>query len=140
MSGRDHIKLSRDWDEPPENVVEGDLDAAAEVMAELLEKSEKTIALTKATSSIENKALVELDGVKLDQASFGTQTSYEPTVVDEAVNKLNVPPPPTMAFEGLVPFQCFIVLWNRLSRIRLLESMITITLFTPDSHCEKRLT
>ena len=53
--------------------------------------------MTKATSSIENKAVAELDGLKLDHASFGLQTSYEPTVVDEVVNKLNVPPPPTMA-------------------------------------------
>lgn len=87
------------------------MDAAGEIMAALLEKPEKTIALTKTTSSIENDSVVELDGVKLDHALFGSQPSYEPTVVDEAVNKLNMPPPPTIAFEGLpfeyvVPFQC----------------------------------
>lgn len=73
------------------------MDAAGEIMAALLEKPEKSTAMTKATSSIENKALAELDGLKLDHASFGSQTSYEPTVVDKVVNKLNVPPPPTMA-------------------------------------------
>jgi hypothetical protein len=99
----------------------------------------------KATSSIENKAVVELDVVRLDQASFGRQTSYEPTVADEAVKKLNVPPPPTMASEGLpfeqvVPFQCPYCYVERLLRIKVLGSLITITLFTPDSHSEQRLT
>lgn len=99
-----HTKLSRDWDEAPEEEVVVDPDAAAKVMAALLEKPEKTIAQTKATTYVENKTMTERDGTELDQGSFGSQTSYEPTVVGEAVNKLSVPPPPNMAFEG-VPFE-----------------------------------
>jgi hypothetical protein len=109
-----HTKLSRDWDEAPEEVVVTGLEDAPKVMAVENEKPEKTIALTKATTYVENKAIVERDGIELDQldqGSFGSQTSYEPTVVGEAANKLSVPPPPIMAFEGVPfeygePFQC----------------------------------
>jgi hypothetical protein len=69
-------------------------------------KPEKTIALTKltkATTTIENKAIIQRHGEELE-GSFESQTSYEPTVVGEVVNKLTVPPLPIMAFEG-IPFK-----------------------------------
>ena len=104
-------KLSRETDEAPEEEVV--VVAAPMTIARANEdkRPERTIALTKATTYVENKAMIEPDGVDLDQGSFGSQTSYEPTVVGEAVNKLSVPPPPAMAFEGVPfeygePFQC----------------------------------
>jgi hypothetical protein len=55
--------------------------------------------------------MIERDGLDLDQGSFGSQTSYEPTVVGVSVHKMSVPPPPSMAFEDVPfeygePFQC----------------------------------
>ncbi|KAE9366233.1 hypothetical protein N431DRAFT_495972 [Stipitochalara longipes BDJ] len=113
-----HTKLSRDWEAA---TVEG-MGAIVEMEAPLMstakatedERPEKTIALTKltkATTYVENKTMIERDGIDLDQGSFGSQTSYEPTVVGEAVHKLGVPPPPVMAFEDVPfefgePFQC----------------------------------
>jgi hypothetical protein len=107
-----HTKLARDWDkEAPEEVVAPAFDEAPLPTVIEEEKLERTIALTKATTYVESKTLVEKDGVDLDQGSFGSQTSYEPTVIGEAVNKLSVPPPPIMAFESVPfefgePFQC----------------------------------
>jgi hypothetical protein len=109
-----HIKLARNWDTaaPPEEVVVPALEHARAPTVIEQEKPEMTIALTKATTYVENKTLIETDGgVDLDQGSFGSQTSYEPTVIGEAVNKLSVPPPPIMAFESVPfefgePFQC----------------------------------
>lgn len=107
-----HTKLSRDWDEAPGEVVVVAKDGK-EDENENIEKPEKTIALTKltkATTYVENKTMIERDGKELE-GSFGSQTSYEPTVVVEAVNKLTVPPRPIMAFEGVLfeyreLFQC----------------------------------
>jgi hypothetical protein len=108
-----HTKLARDWEkEVPEEVVVPAFDEAPRPTVIEEQKPERTIALTKATTYVENKAPIEeKDGVDLDQGSFGSQTSYEPTVIGEAVNKLSVPPPPIMAFEGVPfefgePFQC----------------------------------
>ena len=101
-----HTKLAHDWDkEAPEEVVT----PLPTVIEE--SKPERTIALTKATTYVESKTLVEKDGVDLDQSSFRSQTSYELSVISEAVNKLSVPPPLIMAFEGVSfefrePFQC----------------------------------
>ncbi|RAL67571.1 hypothetical protein DID88_008326 [Monilinia fructigena] len=81
-----HGKLTRDWDE-----------AAA------FEKENKTIASTKATTFIENPTTVRTDGSELD-GSFGSQTSYEATIVGESAGRLNVPSRPKMAFED-VPFE-----------------------------------
>ncbi|KAB8300154.1 hypothetical protein EYC80_000381 [Monilinia laxa] len=81
-----HGKLTRDWDE-----------AAA------FEKEDKTIALTKATSFIENPTAVRTDGPEL-HGSFGSQTSYEATIVGVSAGRLNVPSHPKMAFED-VPFE-----------------------------------
>ncbi len=113
-----YTKLSRDW----ENATVEEMVAIAEFETPLIstakatedERPEKTIALTKltkATTFVENKTIIEHDGIDLDQGSFGSQTSYEPTVVGEAMNKLSVPPPPIMAFQEVAfefgePFQC----------------------------------
>jgi len=84
-----HGKLARNW----------------ETNTEEEKPPEKTIALTKATTYVENKALP--GGIKdgSEAGSFGSQTSYDQTVVGEATkNNLAVPPPPKMAFEG-IPFE-----------------------------------
>lgn len=91
-----HERLSRDWDEFPREA-EGKND-------------EMTIALTKATTFVEAKVPVGQDGAD-DKGSFGSQTSYEPTVVGELVDKLTPPAPPKFAFEGIPfefgePFRC----------------------------------
>lgn len=88
-----HGKLTRDWDETT-----------------IIEKGDKTIALTKATTFIENAAPPRKDGSELD-GSFGSQTSYEATIVGESAGRLNVPSPPKMAFESIPfefgsPFRC----------------------------------
>ncbi|KAF7874804.1 hypothetical protein EAF04_001978 [Stromatinia cepivora] len=88
-----HWKLTRDWD----NVA-------------TLEKEETTIALTKATTFVENTTPAEKDGSGLG-GSCGSQTSYEATIVGESVGRLNVPSHPKMAFEDLAfefdsPFRC----------------------------------
>jgi len=116
-----HAKLARDWEnttveEIQEKATVADMDAPPMSTANAAEDKlpEGTIALTKvtkATTYVENKTMIEQDGVDLDQGSFGSQTSYEPTVVSEAVHKLSVPPPPNMAFEDVPfefgePFQC----------------------------------
>ena len=113
-----HAKLSRDWENATveETVTIADIDAPPLSRAQAAEDEApaKTIALTKvtkATTYVENKTMTERDGIDLDQGSFGSQTSYEPTVIGEAVHKLSVPPPPTMAFENVPfefgePFQC----------------------------------
>ncbi|CZR68675.1 uncharacterized protein PAC_18574 [Phialocephala subalpina] len=83
-----HGKLSRDWEEVPKDP---------------LPDEQRTIALTKATTFVEAKVLIEKadsDG----KGSLGSQTSYEPTVVGEDVHKLTPPAPPKFAFEG-VPFE-----------------------------------
>jgi hypothetical protein len=98
-----HEKLSRDWDEDTK-----------EIEPEEDEKPEKTIAetkLTKATTFVAACAPPEKDGSEAG-GSFGSQTSYEDTVMgDAAKNRLTVPRYPTMAFEGIPfeygePFQC----------------------------------
>jgi hypothetical protein len=112
-----HTKLSKDWGE--EAVKEVDMAGLedppmATAKAGKDEKPEKTIALTrltKATTYVWNETMIERDGIDVDQGSFGSQTSYEPTVAGEAVHRLSVPPPPIMAFEGVPfefgdPFQC----------------------------------
>jgi len=84
-----HDKLSRDYD------------AASHKKDE-----ERTNALTKATTYVENKAIDDRDGSDV-AGSFGSQTSYEPTVMGEQAQlatKLTVPPPPNMTAEG-VPFK-----------------------------------
>ncbi|KAM3075257.1 hypothetical protein ACMFMG_007299 [Clarireedia jacksonii] len=87
-----HGKLTRDWDQ----------------MA--VEEGDKTVALTKATTFIEDSAVVRMDGSELGD-SFGSQTSYEATIVGESSGKLSVPSHPKMAFNGVTfefgkPFQC----------------------------------
>jgi hypothetical protein len=69
------------------------------------ETPEKTIASTKATTFIANHTVYQREGSDA-AGSFGSQTSYDQTVLgDEAVaSKLAVPPPPTLAFPQ-VPFQ-----------------------------------
>lgn len=89
-----HSKLARDWDELPK---------------EPSPEDQKTIALTKATTFVEAKVPVEK--ADSDKGSFGSQTSYEPTVVGEDVHRLSPPAPPKFAFEGIPfefgePFQC----------------------------------
>ncbi|KAM0182216.1 hypothetical protein ACHAPF_001103 [Botrytis cinerea] len=81
-----HGKLTRDWDD-----------------AMIIEKEDKTIALTKATTFVENTSTAQKDGSDLG-SSFGSQTSYEATVIGESTGRLNVPSHPRMAFED-VPFQ-----------------------------------
>ena len=112
-----HTKLSKDWgEEAAEEVDMAGLEAPPMATDKAIEdeKPEKTIALTKltkATTYVGNETMIERDGINLDQGSFGSQTSYEPTVAGETVHKLSVPPPPIMAFEGVPfefgdPFQC----------------------------------
>lgn len=91
-------KLSRDWGEGEDEEIQPG------------GKREHTIALTLATEYIETKPgdqRSDRDG----EGSFGSQTSYENTVVGEAAQKRTVPPPPAMAFDGIPfkygePFQC----------------------------------
>ncbi|RFU31087.1 hypothetical protein B7463_g5231, partial [Scytalidium lignicola] len=84
-----HGKLVRDW----------------ETNVEDEKQSEKTIALTKATTYVESKVLPQDVKDSSEAGSFGSQTSYDQTVMGEAAeNKLTVPPPPKMAFEG-IPFE-----------------------------------
>ncbi|PMD16026.1 hypothetical protein NA56DRAFT_709109 [Hyaloscypha hepaticicola] len=67
---------------------------------------ERTNALTKATTFVENKAIDDRDDSDV-AGSFGSQTSYEPTVMGEQAQlatKLTVPPPPKMTAEG-APFK-----------------------------------
>ncbi|PQE04840.1 ankyrin repeat protein [Rutstroemia sp. NJR-2017a BBW] len=87
-----HGKLTRDWDQ----------------MA--VDTEDKTIALTKATTFVENAAPMQKDGTELEN-SFGSETSYDATIVGESTGKLSVPSHPKMAFEGVPfefdkPFQC----------------------------------
>ena len=103
-----HGKLSKDWeetqkaDEANENEEDG--------------KPERTIALTKLTKATTYVEITLPPGKDGSEAggSFGSQTSYEPTMVGEAateMTRLTVPPHPAMAFEGVPfefgePFQC----------------------------------
>jgi hypothetical protein len=75
------------------------------------EKPEKTIASTKATTFVGNDAVYQRE--ELDVVSFGSQTSYEQTVVGDetAATKLTVPNPPKFAFPDVLfeygePFNC----------------------------------
>jgi hypothetical protein len=75
------------------------------------EKPEKTIASTKATTFVGNDAVYQRE--ELDVVSFGSQTSYEQTVVGDetAGTKLTVPNPPKFAFPDVLfeygePFNC----------------------------------
>lgn len=93
-----HGKLSRDWD--------------TEVKDKVGSKPSYTVSSTKATTYVPNEPLLD-DRAGSDTAgSFGSQTSYEATMVGENTEtKLNVPPPPKEAFEGIPfefgePFQC----------------------------------
>ena len=96
-----HGKLSRDWTE------EGPKDAEAD------DEPAKTIAVTEATKYVENEAPNQPQGSE-GGGSFGSQTSYEATIVGESTDiRLTVPPPPAMAFpeQGIAftfgePFQC----------------------------------
>ncbi|KAF5879364.1 putative ankyrin repeat protein [Botrytis fragariae] len=81
-----HGKLTRDWDDVMIN-----------------EEEDKTIALTKATTFVENTTAVQTHGSDLG-GSFGSQTSYEATTMGESTGVLNVPSHPKMGFED-VPFQ-----------------------------------
>jgi hypothetical protein len=87
-----HGKLARDWEADVED--------------------KKTIALTKATTYVETNPLPQDIKGGSEAGSFGSQTSYDQTVMGEAAeSKLTVPPPPAMAFEGVPfaygdPFQC----------------------------------
>ncbi|TGO46729.1 hypothetical protein BCON_0310g00070 [Botryotinia convoluta] len=81
-----HGKLTRDWDDVMIN-----------------EKEDKTIALTKATTFVENTTTAQKDGSDLG-SSFGSQTSYEATIIGEPTGRLTVPSHPKMAFED-VPFK-----------------------------------
>jgi hypothetical protein len=91
-----HGKLSKDWDDITEKTEE---------------KPEKTVASTKSTTSIESNVLIEKAGSGVAE-SLGSQTSYEPTTIgDSTVTRLNAPPHPKLAFEGVPfrfgePFQC----------------------------------
>ncbi|KAH7327481.1 hypothetical protein BKA65DRAFT_68013 [Rhexocercosporidium sp. MPI-PUGE-AT-0058] len=96
-----HDKLSKDWDEPPKEVI-------------MLDKEEKeappTVALTKATTYVEGLPAPPKDGSEV--GSFETETSYQQTVAGDIEDHLlTVPPPPAEAFEGVPfefghPFQC----------------------------------
>jgi hypothetical protein len=68
------------------------------------EKPEKTIASTKATTFIGNDTVYQREGIDTP-GSFGSQTSYEQTVLGDetATTRLTVPPPPKFAFPD-VPF------------------------------------
>jgi hypothetical protein len=98
-----HKKLSENLDEDTEDI-EGNED----------ENPEETIAETKhtkATTVIERKYEPRKDGSEAG-GSFGSETSYEATVVGEgAEHRLLVPQHPTMAFDSIPfeygnPFQC----------------------------------
>ena len=104
-----HGKLSKDWEEAQKA-------DAAKKEDEEDEEPEHTIAptkLTKATTYVENSPPAGKDGSDAG-GSFGSQTSYEPTIAGEAtmtITRLTVPPHPTMAFEDVPfefgkPFQC----------------------------------
>jgi hypothetical protein len=76
-----------------------------------LEKPIAETKHTKATTFTAMKAVPGKDGSEVG-GSFGSETSYEATVVGEgAEHKLSVPQHPTMAFDGIPfkygePFQC----------------------------------
>ncbi|KAL5328075.1 hypothetical protein ACEPPN_005783 [Leptodophora sp. 'Broadleaf-Isolate-01'] len=95
-----HDKLSKDWDEPPKEVV----------VLEEEEKAPQTLALTKATTYVEALPAPPKDGSEV--GSFETETSYQQTVAGETEDHiLTVPSPPAEAFEGVPfefghPFQC----------------------------------
>ena len=94
-----HEKLSKDWDE---------------IIDEIDQKRPETVAMTKHTKAttfiVDSKAVVEKEGS--EPGSFGSQTSYEQTVMGEGTEtRLAVPPLPKEAFEGVPfaygePFQC----------------------------------
>jgi len=70
-----HTKLSRDWENA---IVEFETPLISTAKATEDERPEKTIALTKltkATTFVENKTMIEHDGIDLDQGSFASQTS-----------------------------------------------------------------
>ncbi|ESZ95288.1 hypothetical protein SBOR_4315 [Sclerotinia borealis F-4128] len=81
-----HGKLTRDWGETA-----------------VIDENKKTIASTEATDFIENTIPVQKDESELG-SYFGSQTSYEATIVGEAAGRLKVPSHPKMAFED-VPFE-----------------------------------
>lgn len=85
-----HMKLAQDWDQIPKGDVGNE---------------EATVAHTKATTFVEIKSAPEQEGSD-PGGSFGSQTSYDPTIAGESetLTKLTVPKPPAFAFEG-VPFQ-----------------------------------
>ena len=88
----DHFeKLSGGWDE--------------EKAGKEDEKPEKTIASTKATTFLGNDNIYQREGSDT-AGSFGSQTSYEATVLGDknASNRLKVPPPPKLAFPD-IPFE-----------------------------------
>lgn len=66
---------------------------------------EKTIASTKATTFVGNDAVFQKEGSET-AGSFGSQTSYEQTVIGDetAAVRLTVPAPPKFAFPD-VPFE-----------------------------------
>ena len=95
-----HEKLSKNWDDEEDEVLET--------------QKPQTVAHTKHTKAttfiMGSKLSLEKDGS--EPGSFGSQTSYEQTVIGEGgETRLKPPPPPTHAFEGVVfqygePFQC----------------------------------
>jgi hypothetical protein len=86
-----HGKLARDWDAVEEEKV-----------------PDRTVASTKATTFVDISSVIPQPIPKADSdagGSFGSHTSYDQTIAGEnSVNKLSVPPPPNMAFEG-IPFE-----------------------------------
>jgi hypothetical protein len=93
-----HKNLSSGWDEEEEE--------------KGIDKPEKTIASTKATTFIANENVHEKEGSDMG-GSFGSLTSYEATAAggEGVSNKLTVPPHPKLAFPGVPfefgePFQC----------------------------------
>jgi hypothetical protein len=68
------------------------------------EKPEETIASTKATTFMGNDNVYQREGSDT-AGSFGSQTSYEQTILGDetAATRLTVPPPPKFAFPD-VPF------------------------------------
>jgi hypothetical protein len=76
------------------------------------ENPKKTIASTKATTFIRNDTVYQREGSDT-AGSFGSQTSYDQTVLGDetAASKLAVPPPSTLAFLQALfqygePFNC----------------------------------
>ncbi len=104
-----HWKLAQDWENAAGEIATKG--ATAEDGSATREEA-RTIATTKATTFVGLHPNPVQEGSDVG-GSFGSQTSYDFTVMGdpEPLRKLRVPPPPKIAFEGVLfefgePFQC----------------------------------